>query len=100
MQGVIDGGLNAADIKAAYTAEAALAESPTAAAPTDLINRLNLLLGAGQLSSTTLRTITDAVGSMAGTDRASATNTSTNLRRRVCAGVLMVMASSEYLIQK
>jgi len=30
----------------------------------------------------------------------NATTTASNLRKRVCAAVLMVMASSEYLIQK
>ncbi len=100
MQGVIDAGLNASDIKAAYTAEIALAESPTAAAPSNLVNRLNLLMAAGQLSAATVKLITDAVGLMKQTEPASATNTATNLRRRVCAAVLMVMASSEYLVQK
>jgi uncharacterized protein (DUF1800 family) len=100
MQNVIDGGINSSDIKAAYTAEIALAESPTATAPSNLVNRLNLLLTGGQLSAATVKLITDTVGLMNKTDPASATNTATNLRRRVCAAVLMVMASSEYLVQK
>jgi hypothetical protein len=37
---------------------------------------------------------------MAGTVTGNATQTATNLRKRVCASVLMVMASAEYLIQK
>jgi hypothetical protein len=58
------------------------------------------LLSAGQISSATIATITSAVGSMAGTVAGNATTTNTNLRKRVCAAVLMVMASAEYLIQK
>ena len=101
MQSVIDTGIGGATgLVAAYTAEIALAESPTAASPSNLVNRINLLLGAGQLSSATVNTITTAVGSMAGTVANNATTTATNLRRRVCATVLMVMASAEYLIQK
>ena len=65
-----------------------------------MVNRINLLLSGGQLSGTTLGTITTAVGSMAGTVAGNANATTTNLRKRVCAAVLMVMASAEYLIQK
>jgi hypothetical protein len=101
MQGAIDTGIGgAAGLMAAYTSEIALAESPSATSPTNLVNRINLLLSAGQISSATIATITSAVGSMAGTVAGNATTTSTNLRKRVCAAVLMVMASAEYLIQK
>ncbi|RTL46470.1 MAG: DUF1800 domain-containing protein [Burkholderiales bacterium] len=99
MQATIDtGGITG--LQAAYTAEIALAESPTAANPVDLVNRIHLLMSAGQLSSATLATIATAVGSMAGTVAGNAASTATNLRRRVCATVLMVMASAEYLVQK
>lgn len=101
MQSVIDTGIGgSAGLLAAYTAEIALAESPTAANPSNLVNRINLLMSGGQLGSATVSTITAAVGSMAGTVANNATSTATNLRRRVCAAVLMVMASSEYLVQK
>ena len=90
----------ASGLVAAYTAEIALAESPTAGNPSNLVNRINLLLSAGQLRSTTVTTITTTVGGMAGTVPGNATSTATNLRRRVCATVLMVMACAEYLIQK
>ena len=101
MQGAIDTGIGGVTgLLASYTTEIALAESPNAASPSNLVNRINLLLSAGQLSSTTADTITSAVGSMAGTVAGNATTTATNLRRRVCATVLMVMASAEYLIQK
>ena len=109
MQTTIDSGINYYDsashsnileFKAAYTTEIALAESPTRANPSDLVNRVNLLLAGGQLSTTTVSTITAAVGSMLGTVTGNATQTAANLRMRVCATVLMVMASAEYLIQK
>jgi hypothetical protein len=96
---VIDSGINSGDIKAAYTSEIALATSPTALNPSGLVQRLNLLLCAGQLSVATVNFITASVGPMAGVV-VSASTTATNLRRRVCAAVLMVMGSSEYLIQK
>jgi uncharacterized protein (DUF1800 family) len=72
----------------AYTQELALANDPTA-----LINRLNLLLCAGQLSAATQVTIRDAVTTISATDTAGALN-------RVQAAVLLTMASPEYLIQK
>ncbi len=94
MMGVIANGFNSGDIKAAYTAEIALATDAVA-----LVNRLNLLLCAGQLSTTTVTTIANTVASMAAAV-ASATTTATNLRNRVCAAVFMVMACPEYLVQK
>ncbi len=57
MMNVIDGGINSGDIRAAYTAEIPLSILPTVASPTALVNRLNLLLTAGQLSPTTVQTI-------------------------------------------
>jgi hypothetical protein len=95
IMGVISNGVGntASDAKAAYTAEIALATSPSAASPSDLVNRLNLLLCAGQLSSATVNTITAAVGTMSSTS-------ADNKRNRVCATVLLIMASAEYLIQK
>ena len=101
MQGAIDTGIGgSAGLFAAYTAEIALAESPSPANPSNLVNRVSLLLSANQLASGTVDTITAAVGTMAGTVVGNATTTSTNLRKRVCATVLMVMASAEYLVQK
>jgi uncharacterized protein (DUF1800 family) len=101
MQSVIDTGIGgAAGLLGTYTAEIALTESPSAANPTNLVNRINLLLSGGQLSTATVGTITNAVGSMAGTVAGNANTTAMNLRRRVCAAVLLVMASAEYLIQK
>ena len=98
MQGVIDGGLNSSDIKAVYSTEINLALSPT-----QLVDRLNLLLCAGQLSSANVSLIATTLGGMKGTDTSkpeNTTNTANNLRRRVCAAVLMTMACAEYLVQK
>jgi len=101
MQTTIDTGIGgAAGLLAAYTTEIALAESPSASSPSNLVNRVNLLLSGGQLSNATISTITTVVGTMAGTVAGNTATTDTNLRRRVCATVLLVMASAEYLIQK
>ncbi|MDE2416873.1 MAG: DUF1800 domain-containing protein [Burkholderiales bacterium] len=95
MMGVITNGVGniANDAKATYVVEIALATSPSAASPSDLVNRLNLLLCAGQLSAATVNTITAAVGTMSSTS-------ADNKRNRVCATVLLIMACAEYLIQK
>ena len=101
MQTAIEAGVGGANgLKANYTTEIALAESPSKASPSDLVNRINLLMSGGQLSADTISTITTAVGSMAGTITGNATQTATNLRRRVCAVILMVMSCAEYLVQK
>lgn len=101
MQTAIDTGVGGATgLKANYTTEITLAESPSKASPSDLVNRINLLMSGGQLSADTVNTITTAVGSMAGTITGNATQTATNLRRRVCAVILMVMSCAEYLVQK
>jgi uncharacterized protein (DUF1800 family) len=93
MMGVIDTGINGGDIKAAYTSELALAADANANA---LVQRLNLLLCAGQLSAATQTVIVNALLATPVTASSSATLK----RNRVCAAVLMVMASAEYLIQK
>lgn len=93
LMGVIDSGLVSGDVKAAYTAEIALATSPSAANPSALVQRINRLLCAGQLSVATANTITSTVGAMASGNAAQ-------LRQRVCAAVLLAMASAEYLVQK
>nr|WP_315490890.1 DUF1800 domain-containing protein [uncultured Rhodoferax sp.] len=82
---------NGFDITAAYTAELALVLDTTA-----LVRRLNLLLCAGQLSAATRGVIVAAL------DATPVTAASTDAVKlnRIAAAVLMVMASSEYLIQK
>jgi uncharacterized protein (DUF1800 family) len=95
MMSVISNGVGdtPSELRAGYARELALVTSPSAAAPSALVERLNLLLCAGQLSATTVAAITNAVGTMA-------SSSDTNKRNRVCAAVLMVMACAEYLIQK
>lgn len=91
IMGVIDSGIASGDIKASYTTELTLVLDPTA-----LVNRLNLLLCAGQLSGATRTTIVNTLSATAVTSGSSATVK----RNRVCAAVLMVMACAEYLVQK
>ena len=93
MMGVISNGISS-DMKAAYTAEIALANTSGA-----LVQRINLLLCAGQLSSTTVSLIANAVVTMPGVVT-NTTTTATNMRNRVYATVLLTMACAEYLIQK
>ena len=79
------------DVMATYTAELALALDAPA-----LVRRFNLLMCAGQLSAATQKIMTDALN-------ANALNTTSNNDRkldRICAGILMVLGCSEYLVQK
>lgn len=71
-----------------YTAELALVNDAAA-----LLARLNSLLCAGQLSTATVDVIKTAIASIS-------TSTVANQVNRVCAAILLVMASPEYLIQK
>jgi uncharacterized protein (DUF1800 family) len=84
-------GTNGFDITAAYSAELALVTDATA-----LVNRLNLLLCAGQLSAATRTLIVNALNATTVT----ATSSDSVKLNRIAGAVLMVMASSEYLIQK
>lgn len=82
---------NGYDITAAYGAELALAADAAG-----LVKRLGLLLCAGQLSAANQTLIVTALNATAVT-----ANSSDSARRnRVAAAVLLVMASSDYLIQK
>ena len=82
---------NGFDITAAYTAELALVLDANA-----LVNRVNLLLCAGQLSAASQSLIVTALNATPLT----ATSSDSARRDRVAAAVLLVMASAEYLIQK
>jgi uncharacterized protein (DUF1800 family) len=58
-----------------------------------LLNEINVVLAAGQVSATNLAIMADAIGSMpAGTAAA--------LSNRICAALVMVLASPEYIVQK
>ena len=87
LQSVIQNGINT-DIKATYLPELALAADAPA-----LLARLNLLLCAGQLSAASQALILAALSSMA-------SSTDAQKRNRVNAGVLLTMASADYLVQK
>ncbi len=60
---------------------------------TALVDRLNLLLAAGQLSASTVSTITTAITSISATSAAGQLT-------RVYAAILLVMASPQYIVQK
>jgi uncharacterized protein (DUF1800 family) len=83
-------------ITANYAKELALVDDATA-----LVNRLNLILCAGQLSAATQKTIVDALNS---TPLPPATAKPEDIQNakldRVSAAILLTMASSEYLVQK
>jgi uncharacterized protein (DUF1800 family) len=82
------------DVQANYANELALVADPTA-----LVNRLNLLLAAGQISATNQALMVTALSSMAINSATPATQANQKMDR-VSAAILMVMACSEYLIQK
>ena len=91
MQGVIAWGYGAQASRIAVTSyprELALVDDPDA-----LVQRVNLLLAAGQLSTTTLTTIRNAIASI----RIWGDN---ERKVRVWATIALVMASPEYLVQK
>jgi hypothetical protein len=61
-----------------------------------LINRLNLLLCAGQLSSETVTMMVTALSY----DQASASSSDSTKRSYVAKALMFVMCCSEYLVQK
>lgn len=91
MMGVISSGLNSGDMSAPYTSELTLVTDASV-----LVRRITLLLCAGQLSAPTQTLIVNALNATSVTAGSSAAIK----RNRICAAVLMVMASAEYLIQK
>ncbi|MBE2263914.1 MAG: DUF1800 domain-containing protein, partial [Burkholderiaceae bacterium] len=82
---------NGYDITASYAAELALVTDAAA-----LVNRVALLLTAGQLSESNRTLIVTALNATPVT----ASSTDTVKLNRVAAAVLMVMASADYLVQK
>jgi hypothetical protein len=79
---------------ASYVPELALFADPTA-----LVKRVNLLMTAGQISEVNQALMIAAISSMPVNSAVSATLLGQKMDR-VAAAILMVMASSEYLIQK
>jgi len=86
MQTVVKAGL--ADAVPAYTTERSLLSDTTA-----LVDRLNLLLTANQLSAATTAAIRTALAAIAIT-------TTTGQDNRMAAAVWLVMCTPEYLVQK
>ena len=86
MQSVVSKG--AGDVKADYASLMPLADNAQS-----LLDELNLLLAAGQLSNATLTLLKTAIGSMAaGTDAARL--------NRIYAALVLVLAAPEFIIQK
>ena len=83
--------LNGYDITPNYANELALIGNPEA-----LVARINLLMCAGQLSASTLALIVDALKA---TPITTGSSDSAKLNR-VASAIFLVMASSEYLVQK
>jgi uncharacterized protein (DUF1800 family) len=79
---------------ATYVPELALVADPTA-----LVKRINLLMAAGQISDANQTLMINAIASMP-INSTTATTLASQKMDRVAAAVLMVMACSEYLIQK
>jgi hypothetical protein len=79
------------DIKADYAVELSVAHDAPA-----LLNRLDLLLTAGQLKPVTKSRILEALGTPALTIASS----DADKRNRVAAAIFLIMASADYLVQK
>ncbi|MGJ7526291.1 DUF1800 domain-containing protein [Variovorax sp. GB1P17] len=91
MQDALQNGFDSKDVVASYAAEKALVLDPAA-----LVQRLNLLLTGNQLSAATVALITNALA----TPGLNASSNDTARLNRICAAVLLVMGSPEYLVQK
>jgi uncharacterized protein (DUF1800 family) len=79
---------NARNIKADYTFEKTIAGDATA-----LVNYLNLCLASGAITSANQALMVSAIGSIAAT-------TDAGLLNRIYAAILLVMSSTDYLIQR
>lgn len=87
----ITAGFNSKDVVASYASEKNLVLDASA-----LVDRINLLMCAGQISKAS----TDLMKSALGTPTLNANSTDANKMNRVYAAVLMVLGCPEYLIQK
>ncbi len=95
IRGVVNSGVGtsfngARDIQADYSAELGLANNPAA-----LVDRVSLLLTAGNLSATSRANILAAVTSV----NIGSTTAATDMRNRVDLAVFLTMASPEYIFQ-
>ena len=87
----IDTAVESFDISVDYSKEIAIAEDAV-----KLVNRLNLLLCAGQLSQSSIDVMVQALSSKPITQSSPETEKSSRVR----GAIFMVMAANEYLIQK
>jgi uncharacterized protein (DUF1800 family) len=91
MDDIINNGLSNSDVKPNYDKEIAVAGDAA-----KLTDRLCLLLAGDQMSSANKTLIKDALAAIA----LDGANDAAIKLRRVTAGILLIMASSQYLIQK
>ncbi|MDP9991356.1 uncharacterized protein (DUF1800 family) [Variovorax boronicumulans] len=91
MQNRLSNGFDNKDVMASYAAEKALVLDPAA-----LVRRLNLVLTGNQLQPATVNLITTALA----TPNLTAASSDGAKLNRICAAVLLVMGSPEYLVQK
>jgi uncharacterized protein (DUF1800 family) len=95
MQNVIPNGVGTSnDVKGNYTSLIALADTPSS-----LVDKVDLLLTAGNMSSTLRNQIVSAVGSVT-IPTTNATATDTAKKNRVYLAIYLTMASPEYLVQQ
>ncbi len=80
-----------ADIETTYSAEVPLADRPDV-----LIDRINTLLFAGQMSQTLRADVREGINTVA----MPSTNQANARRKRVQLAILLAMSSPEYLVQK
>jgi hypothetical protein len=83
-------GQGVGDVRADYSTLTSLASDPNSSG---LLDEINLVVAAGQISRSTLITFTDAINTI------PLTTTAGNLNR-VYAALTLVMASPEYIVQK
>lgn len=91
LRGINVGGAFGLDIVPAYTTELTLVGNPAA-----LVERLNKLLTAGQMSQATVDLIATALAA----DTSTVSSTDATKRNYVSKAIMFVMASPEYLVQK
>ncbi len=95
MRGVVSGGVGTTangvrDVQADYSAELALANDPDA-----LLDRVSLMLVAGNLSTSTRAQIRAAIASV----NIGSTNPDSDRRNRVNLAIYLTMASPDYILQ-
>lgn len=83
------------DVRAAYTAELAIADNPD-----QLASRLNRLLLSGQMSATLRARVVEAVTSIAIPTAGTQAQIDAAKLNRVRTAVLLVMASPEFIVQR